>query len=91
MARHDDLCPRLVGWWKKCRCELILEVRSSQRKIDKPDLSGTRELMRKWYHSGRQDSAEIIEELLHDETCDCDFCKGLTAAYLAVLGHGKGA
>ena len=83
---HDDLCPRQLGFWRRCICDLILDVRSNQRRIDKPDNAFIVETARKWYYSGVQDSAESIEELCHESPCDCESCKTLTIAYRQVLG-----
>lgn len=82
---HDDLCPKRAGWWKKCRCELILEVRSNQRKADRSDSGEIHAIWKKWYWSGRQDAAELLEDLMHHPSCNCDSCSVLAASYSAIL------
>ena len=87
---HDELCPRQMGWWQRCRCDLILEVRSSQRQRDRsPDTAEHDLFFRKWYWSGRQDAAEEIESLMHQTACMCDRCNTLMEAYHAAHGNHR--
>lgn len=89
--KHDSLCPRVIGFWKRCECDLILEVRSDQRIADRPDIKHSEEARRRWYESGRKDAAEEISDFLHGEgNCACERCETLRVAYYAALGSNRG-
>jgi hypothetical protein len=87
---HHGLCPKRKAIYKKCQCSLIDKVvieNTSLIEVLSPDHEKNKT---RWYYSGRQDAAEEIEDLMHDDPCYCDFCAVLAVAYKAALGVYRG-
>jgi hypothetical protein len=84
---HHRLCPRKKSFIKKCQCGLIDKViLENNELIDLLQITDPKQRNKNWYYSGRQDAAEDIESLMHDETCNCTNCLVLVLAYKTALG-----
>ena len=83
---HLHLCPKKTSKFKRCQCVLISLVREEVVSLVQSYPPDFNKVKSHWYYSGRQDAAEEIETLMHDEPCDCDTCKIFVLAYRAALG-----
>lgn len=83
---HLHFCPKNRSRLKKCQCVLITLVREDVINLIQSYPPDFNKIKSHWYYSGRQDAAEEIENLMHDDPCDCDTCKIFFHAYRAALG-----
>jgi hypothetical protein len=84
---HHHLCPKKKSFLKKCQCGLIDKVILDNNELIKLlQSTDPSQKNKSWYYSGRQDAAEDIENLMHNETCNCTDCVILVFAYKTALG-----
>lgn len=86
---HYDLCPKKKHWYRKCQCGLIQKTRDDLIDLIQMQSPQFNETKARWYYSGRQDAAEEVEGLKHNDSCSCESCGILTNAYKAALGTMK--